>query len=171
MAVTISVFNGVPSVLAQYGAIQKTNTTGVETRCPLFVTLRSVDVSTFDATASGYLRTLSTGTYTTTGANELATANGYTRGGKSLENVVLTYSSGALTLTAADTKWVATGAGFSAKSALLCYKTPGPVYAGDVYYSSVPIAMIDFDATITVSAGFSLALAWSANEIFKWELA
>jgi hypothetical protein len=171
MAVTVSVFNGVPGFLAAYGAIQKTNTTGVETRCPLFVTLRSVDVSTFDATDQNFLRTLGSNAYTTTGANELATANGYTKGGKSLENVVLTYSSGALTLTAADTKWVATGAGFSAKSALLCYQYPSPVYLGDVYYTSVPVAMIDFGATITVPAGLSLVLSWPANGIFKWELA
>jgi len=171
MAVTVSVFDGVPALLAAYGALQKTNTTGVDTRCPLFVTLRSVDVSTFNAADRTQLRTLSTGLYTTTGSNELATGNGYTKGGKALEGVVLTYSAGVLALTAQDTKWAATGAGIAAKSALLCYEYPEARILSDVYYTSVPLAMIDFGATVTVSAGGSLTLQWAAGGVFKWQLA
>jgi hypothetical protein len=171
MAITVSIFDGLPGVLAQYGAIQKTNTTGVETRCPLFVTLRSVDVSTFDATDRNFLRSISSGTYTTTGANELATANGYTKGGKSLEGVTLTYSAGVLKLNATNAKWVATGAGFSTKSALLCYEYPSPRYLSDIYCTSVPLAMIDFGGTLTIPAGQSLVLQWPTAGVFRFELA
>jgi hypothetical protein len=41
----------------------------------------------------------------------------------------------------------------------------------DVYYTSVPLAMIDFGATVTVSAGGSLTLQWAAGGVFKWQLA
>lgn len=170
MAVTVSVFNGVPRVLAAYGAIQKTNTVGFETRCPLFVTLRSVDNSTFNAADADFLRNTN-GSYTTTGANELATGNGYTKGGKALEGVVFTYSSGIIKLTALDTKWLATGAGLSAKSALLCYEYPSPRTNNDPYYQSVPIAMIDFGATVTVLAGQSLTLTWPTAGILRYGLA
>ena len=171
MAITVSIFDGVPAVLASYGAIQKTNTVGFDTRCPLFVTLRSVDVSTFNAADRSFLRVFSTGLYTTTGANELATGNGYTKGGKALENVRLTYSSGVLALLADDLKWTATGAGIVAKSALLCYEYPGARIQGDVYYRSVPLAMIDFGGTLTALANSSLVLQWPADGIFKWQLA
>jgi hypothetical protein len=171
MAITVSIFDGLPGVLGFYGAIQKTNTTGAETRCPLFVTLRSVDVSTFDASNNAFLRTVATGLYTTTGANELATANGYTKGGKALENARLTYSAGVLTLFADDVKWAASGGSIVAKSALLCYEYPQPRFSSDVYYTSAPLAMIDFGGTLTATAGRSLTLQWAAGGIFKWELA
>jgi hypothetical protein len=172
MAVTINVFNGVTYTLAAYGALQKTNTNGTETRCPFFVTLRSVDVSTFNAADSNFLRDrFGGGAYTTTGLNELATANGYTKGGKTLTNARFTYASGALTFTADAVRWTATGLGIVAKSALLCYQGAEAIYNNDIYYTSVPIAMIDFDMTATVGAGQSLTLSWPAAGIFKWQLA
>jgi hypothetical protein len=172
MAVTISVFNGVPYTLAAYGALQKTNTNGPETRCPFFVTLRSVNVSTFNAADSNFLRNRFTGgAYTATGLNELASGNGYTKGGKTLANARFTYASGALTFTADAVRWAATDLGIAAKSALLCYQGPESIYGNDIYYTSVPIAMIDFDMTATVGAGQSLTLNWPAAGIFKWQLA
>lgn len=170
MAITVSVFNKVPERLALYGAIQKTNTIGVDTRCPLFVILRSVDVSTFNAADFGRLR--SGFGYSSAGANEIATGNGYTKGGKTLENVRFSYSSGVLALLANDTVWTATGGSIVTKSALLCYEMPeARHFSGDVHYSSVPLALIDFGGTETVPAGISLVLQWPADGIFKWQLA
>lgn len=171
MAITINLFNGIPSALGIYGAIQKTNTTGLDTRCPLFVTLRSVDVTTFSASDNGFLRSQSTGGYTTTGNNELATGNGYTKGGKALENVRLEYPAGVLTLFADDIKWIASGGSINAKSALLCYERPAARFSGDIYYTSLPLAMIDFGGTLTAPAGKALTLEWAALGIFKWQLA
>lgn len=164
MAITVNIFNQVPERLALYGAIQKTNTIGIDTRCPLFVILRSVDVSTFNAAASGQLSNVAD--------NEIATGNGYTKGGKALENVRFSYTSGVLALLANDTAWAATGGSIVAKSALLCYELPvAKHFSGDYRYTSVPLAMIDFGGTETVVAGISLVVQWPADGIFKWQLA
>ena len=174
MAITINVYRSARSVVA-HGAIQKTNTVDFATRNPFFVTLRSVGVETFNSTDSGLLRNANTGTYSTEGANELSTANGYIQGGKSLLNTRLLYSSGALTLYADDLAWLATGSGITAKSALLCYEFPAPrQLAGqlvtDPYVNSCAVAMIDFDGTKTAVAGTALTLQWPAAGILKWEL-
>ena len=197
MAVTINVYAGVIQA-ALYGAIQKTNTIDFVTRSPFFVTLRSVGVETFNAnentstfdpypsgapvgapliydTSAGfgtYLRAPYTGVYTTAGNNELATGNGYTKGGKPLTNARLSYSSGVLTLKSDDVRWTATGSGISAKSALLCYEFPiSRFYSNDPYTASCALAMIDFDGTQTAPAGTSFTLQWPAAGVFKWQLA
>jgi hypothetical protein len=186
MAVTVNVYAGVIQA-ALYGAVQKTNTIDLATRSPFFVTLRSVGVETFNAnentssfsnffnTQAGfgtYLRAPYTGVYATAGNNELATGNGYTKGGKPLTNARLSYSSGVLTLKSDDVRWTATGSGISAKSALLCYEFPvSRFYSNDPYTASCALAMIDFDGTQSAPAGTSFTLQWPAAGILKWQLA
>lgn len=186
MAVTVNVYTGVIHS-AIYGAIQKTNTVDLATRSPFFVTLRSVGVETFNANENYTailqtapfpqslgieLRQPNTGSYNTAGNNELATGNGYTKGGQFLTNPRVAYSSGTLTLQADDVKWAATGTGISAKSALLCYELPrGRTFNNDPYTTSCALAMIDFDGTKYAPAGSSFILQWPAAGILKWQLA
>ncbi|MEI8251269.1 MAG: hypothetical protein WCF98_08895 [Synechococcus sp. ELA057] len=153
MAVTVSLADNLVGLLGIYGAIQKTNTLGEDTRCPFYVILLSVDSATFNPANPSALM-----------SSELATANGYTKNGKTLENVRLTYSAGSLSLFANDVTWTGSGSGFTAKSALLSYKFPS---ASGVY----GLAIIDFGATITVPASASLTLQWPAAGLFKWDLA
>lgn len=153
MAITISLYNGITSSLGVYGAIQKTNTLGEDTRSSLEATLHSVDVASFNAANPAGVTD-----------NELATGNGYTVGGKVLQNLRFTYTAGVLALFADDVTWTASGAGFTAKSALLRYRYPAA--------SGIEaLALIDFDMTSTISAGASLTLQWPSAGIFKWDLA
>lgn len=189
MAVTVNAYDSV-AVALHFGIFQKTPTLDTATRTPFFVTLRSVGVETFDATddgvAGGFRPSgitargeieLRDGTgvsgvpVSTAGQNELATGNGYTVGGKALENVRVVYSSGVLTMYADDLSWAATGAGFTAKSALLCYEYPSVRRGNDVYTNCAALAMIDFDESVAVVAGTSLTLQWPSSGILKWSLA
>lgn len=113
---------------------------------------------------------------------EIATGNGYTRGGKFLTEVSAQYSSGDLIMRAADLSWTATGAGFSAQSALLCYRQPaqfspswdysGTYTAGATIYSdSYAVGMIDFGGTVTANAGVDFVIQWHPDGIVRWRLA
>lgn len=177
MAVTVNVFNGI-SNLERYGAIQRLNSTSYQERNPFYVTLRSVaKTSPFDATAGNLpLRARDfSGVYNGVGADELATGNGYTKGGKTLENVSLSYSAGVLTMKADDVKWIASGAGIAARSALLCYEVPisrvfNSATSNDPYTASAALAIIDFGELLTASANLSFSINWPAAGIFKWRL-
>lgn len=153
MAVTVSLADNLVKIFASYGAIQKTNTLGEDTRCPLYVILLSVDSTTFNPANPSALM-----------SSELATANGYTQGGKTLENVRLTYSAGSLSLFANDLTWASSSLGFTVKSALLSYRFPSA-------NGTTGLAIIDFGATYYIPAGASLTLQWPAAGLFKWELA
>jgi hypothetical protein len=141
---------------------------------PLFVILRSVGVSSTPTSSSldGFLYNFATSTYSSAGSNELSTANGYTVGGKYLQNVRLAYSSGELSLRADDVSWLASGAGITASSALLCCRTSfdstDPVLPR--YAVSVPLALIDFDGAKTAPAGTTLTVAWPSALLFKWSM-
>jgi hypothetical protein len=186
MAVTVNAYDSV-AVALHFGVFQKTPTLDTATRTPFFVTLRSVGVETFDATDDGVPPTVRPPgrgelelrdrlsvpgvPVSTAGQDELATGNGYTVGGKALENVRVVYSSGVMTMYADDLSWAATGAGFTAKSALLCYEYPSIRRGTDVYTNCAALALIDFDASVAVVAGTSLTLQCPSSGILKWSLA
>ncbi len=153
MAVTVSLYDTLAGVIATYGAIQKTNTLGEDTRCPFYVILLSVDSTNFNPANPNAMM-----------SSELATANGYTIGGKNLENVRLTYSSGSLALFANDLSWTGSNSGFTVKSAFLVYRFPSAA-------STLGMVLIDFGGAVYIPAGASLTLQWPAAGLFKWELA
>ena len=157
--------------------------------------LCSTDVSKFQAgfnSTLGFATQTSPSTFSLTGLLnqasatykpvEIATGNGYTRGGKFLASVTAQYSAGDLIMRAANVSWTATGAGFSAKSALLCYRQPATItpswdYAGiytstpTIYSDSYAVAMIDFGGTVTASAGVDFVIEWHPDGIMRWRLA
>ncbi len=177
MTITVSVFNGI-SNLERYGAIQRLNSTSYQARNPFYVTLRSVaKASPFDITAGDFpLRARDfSGVFNGVGADEIATGNGYTKGGKALENVSFTYSAGVLTMKADDVKWTASGTGIAARSALLCYELPisrmfNSGSSNDPYTASAALAIIDFGGLLTASANLSFSIKWNAAGIFAWRL-
>jgi hypothetical protein len=193
MAVTSNVYT-TTGKQARWGVFQQGKANVWTPTVQFFVLLCSTDVVkfqvAFDSTlgfASGtgpsYSYTgLLNQTPTTYKPVEIATGNGYTRGGTSLTDVYAEYSSGDLIMRAANTRWTATGAGFSAQSALLCYRQPAQFspswdYAGTynagatIYSDSYAVAMIDFGGTVTASAGVDFVLEWHPDGIMRWRLA
>jgi hypothetical protein len=169
MAVTITVCNQT-DMLIRYGAMQYSLFISSPPRNPFFVALRSSAVTTNNG-GNPYLRNAD-GTYNGNGTNQLSTGNGYTYGGKSLENVGLTYSSGVVTMKADNVKWIATGAGFSARSAILCYELPVSSYfSGDRLGASVALAAIDFGGLETADNNRSFTVKWPAGGILQWTMA
>jgi hypothetical protein len=169
MTVTITVCDKFGELLNR-GAVQTSSFRGYQEFNPFYVTLRSAAVTT-DNGGAPYLRNAN-GTYNGNGASQLATGNGYTYQGKALENVMLTYASGVVTMTADDVKWTATGAGFSARSALLCYELPRlSVYTGDRYGASVALAAIDFGTNLSAANNLLFTIKWPAGGIFQWRMA
>ncbi len=194
MAVTSNVYT-TTGRNAQWGIFQQGKATVWTPTVQFFVLLCSTDVSKFQAgfnSTLGFAASTGPGTFSLTGLlnqssatfrpTEVATGNGYTRGGKFLTNVTAQYSAGDLIMRAADVSWTATGAGFSAQSALLCYRQPaqfspswdysGTYTAGATIYSdSYAVSMIDFDGTRTASAGSDLVIQWHSDGVMRWRLA
>jgi hypothetical protein len=172
MAVTVHLFN--ISDVVRYGIIQKDKTVAFAGRNPFYLTLRSVGIA---STTGGYaLLRGENGTYSSAGANELSTGNGYTKGGKALQNVRVNYASGELTMAADDVGWSATGSGIAARSALLCYELPQArsntnASLNDPYTASIALALIDFDALLTASNGTAFTVQWPSAGIFKFTMA
>jgi hypothetical protein len=90
---------------------------------------------------------------------ELATGNGYTAGGKSLQNFRYVFNAGVLSVFADNVVWKASGSGITAAKALLKYSNV-----------STPVATIDFGATLTAVANTSLGVQWHANGIIQYSL-
>lgn len=197
MAVTSNVYTDTGR-LAYWGIFQQGKATTWTPTVPFFVLLCSTDATEFQAgydkplswsivTYSGpYSYTVSYGGLMEGGSGyepvEVATGNGYTKGGQFLSNVSAQYDSGDLIMRANEVRWTATGAGFSAKSALLCYQWPVQFSrfansgafgydAAILYASSFAVAMIDFGGTITASAGVDFVLEWHPDGIMRWRLA
>lgn len=90
---------------------------------------------------------------------ELATGNGYTTGGKSLQNFRYVFNAGVLSVFADNVVWKASGSGITAAKALLKYANV-----------STAVATIDFGATLTAVANTSLGVQWHANGIIQYSL-
>ena len=90
---------------------------------------------------------------------ELATGNGYTAGGKSLQNFRYVFNAGVLSVFADNVAWKASGSGITAAKALLKYSNV-----------STAVATIDFGATLTAVANTSLGVQWHANGIIQYSL-
>jgi hypothetical protein len=90
---------------------------------------------------------------------ELATGNGYTAGGKSLQNFRYVFNAGIVSVFADNVAWKASGSGITAAKALLKYSNV-----------STAIAIIDFGETLTAVANTSLGVQWHANGIVQYSL-
>jgi hypothetical protein len=90
---------------------------------------------------------------------ELATGNGYTAGGKSLQNFRYVFNAGVLSVFADNVVWKASGSGITAAKAVLKYANV-----------STAVATIDFGATLTAVANTSLGVQWHANGIIQYSL-
>jgi hypothetical protein len=90
---------------------------------------------------------------------ELATGNGYTAGGKSLQNFRYVFNAGVLSVFADNVVWKASGSGITAAKALLKYANV-----------STAVATIDFGATLTAVANTSLGVQWHDNGIIQYSL-
>lgn len=94
------------------------------------------------------------------GATEISAGNGYSTGGKYLQNVTYNYSSGVLTIKANSISWKATGGSLSADSA----------YLQHVYSSATNLAKIDFGGSQTAVQNSSILINWHTNGIFRYSL-
>jgi len=92
--------------------------------------------------------------------NELSTANGYTAGGEALTSVTWGQTGGTATFDAADTQWTASGAGITARRAVIYDDTA----ANDELVASILLDTTPADVTAT--AGNTLTLQWNASGIF-----
>lgn len=98
---------------------------------------------------------------------ELTTGNGYTEGGKILQNVRFSYAAGVLTVLADDVTWKASGSGISARKAVLSYyESP----FNPPYYFTRTIATIDFGETLTAVANSSIGIKWHSDGIAQYTL-
>lgn len=95
--------------------------------------------------------------------NQLTTANGYTAGGQALASVTWNRAAAVTTFDAADTVWNATGAGITARYAIIrAVGTLNAIVDPLVAY----ILMDNTPADVTVPAGNPLTLQWNASGIF-----
>lgn len=112
-------------------------------------------------------------------AGEISNGNGYTQGGKTLQNVRFVYSAGELSMYADDVSWLASGAGITANQACLYYfrnfssspsRTALPL--SQMYSRSTKLATIFFDNddSLTAIAGTTLTVAWPSGLLFKWKM-
>lgn len=93
-------------------------------------------------------------TYSTT--NELATANGYTQGGAALAGQAISGTT-SKKWTATATAWTTTGAGFTARYALIY----------DTSNSDHLVACVDFGSDQTASGGGTFTITWDSNGIIS----
>lgn len=109
--------------------------------------------ATFTASAT----TLAGITYT-----EVANGNGYTTGGATLSNVVVTQTSNDAAFDADDVIWTASGGSIAAAYGILyCSSDSG----------SPPIAFIDFGGTQTAVSGAQFKVIWNAAGIVTFTVA
>lgn len=194
MAVTSNVYT-TSGKQAKWGIFQQGKSNVWTPTVQFFVLLCSTDVSKFLVSFNstlGFTSQTGPGTFSLTGLLnqvsatykpvEIATGNGYTRGGAVLTDVSAQYDSGDLIMRAANASWTATGSGFSAQSALLCYRQPAQLspswdYAGTytagatIYSDSYAVAMIDFGGTVTADADVDFVIEWHPDGVMRWRLA
>lgn len=91
------------------------------------------------------------------GATQIATANGYTQDTKTLSGVAVTVvTTDDARFDADDVTWTASGGSIAAAFAM--------VY-NDTDTNDPPVFRIDFDGTITATAGIPFVIAWNASGI------
>lgn len=92
--------------------------------------------------------------------SELTTANGYTNGGQTLTSVTLNNSSGIITFDCADPSWTASGAGITARFAVIYDDT----VVGDPLLA---VCLLDTaPADVTATAGNPLTIIINASGVF-----
>ncbi len=137
------------TMIATYGLRQQGKARVYSPVSPYFVLLCSTDVTEFDALFTGTVASV-----LASGITELPTANGYVVGGKPVGAIV---PGGNLTVS-----WNPVGGSISAASALLCYRRPDT--AGASYSTSSPIAMVDFDGTVSRAPGTAFSISWAGSD-------
>ena len=93
--------------------------------------------------------------------NELATANGYTAGGKALENVDWDQAAGVATLAADDTSWTASGGSITARYAVVYDDTAA---SKDLLFY---VLLNATPADVTATNGNMLTLQWDATGVLN----
>jgi hypothetical protein len=95
-----------------------------------------------------------------TGATQLATANGYTQNTQALTGAaVVQLGTDGAAFTCSNIIWVATGGSIAASHAMIYNDTDA---------SDPPLLHIDFDGTITATAGQPFAIVINANGLFSF---
>lgn len=127
---------------------------------------------TFDLNSNAFKVTLHNSTYTPNASthtvladatNQLSTANGYTSGGATLGTVTWTRSGGTVTFDAADVVWTASGAGITARYAVI---SATGTLNGRVDPLVAYILLDSAPADVTATAGNTFTLAFNALGIF-----
>lgn len=91
---------------------------------------------------------------------EVASGSGYTTGGATLGNVlVTTVSTNGAKFDADDVTWSADGGPITASYAILY---------NDTDTDDPPVAFIDFDGSESAGDGTDFLIVWNANGIFTW---
>lgn len=95
--------------------------------------------------------------------NELSTANGYTAGGITLSSVTWTNSSGTMTFTCAAPVWTASGAGITARFAVI--RASGTL--NGIVDPILAVCLLDTTpADVTATAGNTLTITPNASGLF-----
>lgn len=111
-------------------------------------------------TTSSYTPNQDTHDYFDDVTNELTTANGYTAGGDALDNKVNSNTNNVVKFDDTnDTTWTSSGAGFTARRAVLYDSTPGTAATNPL------MLWIDFGQDETASGGGTFTIAYHANGI------
>lgn len=143
MAVTISLYNHSAQRFAS-GANASADTYKV----------KLLTAATFDATHT---------TLAATAGTEVANAYGYTTGGATLANVVVTtVTTNDAKFDADDAVWSASGGSIAAAFAILYNDTDA---------DDPPVAFIDFDGLKTAPDGTDFKIIWNAGGIFTFTVA
>ncbi len=125
-----------------------------------------LDTNTFKVTlhTSSYVPNAATQTVYADLTNELSTANGYTSGGATLGSVTWTQSTVTMTFDAADTSWTASGAGITARYAVI----RSTVTANGHVEPLLAYVLLDITpADVTATAGNDFVLQWNASGIMQ----
>lgn len=120
-----------------------------------------LDGDTFKAVllTSGYTPNTSTHALYSDLTHELSTANGYAAGGATLAGAAVTRSGGTVTFDAADVAWTASGGSLVARYLVIYADGATDRLLGYVLLDDTP-------ADVTVNAGTTLTIRWSASGIF-----
>lgn len=94
-------------------------------------------------------------------ANEIATANGYTQGAKTLTTPTWIEAAGTLTFDAADVTWTASGGSIGPADDAVIYSETSSAPAADLLMCS-----IDFDGSQTAGDGTDFKITFNASGIF-----
>lgn len=120
------------------------------------------DTFTLMLVTSSYTPNAGTHTQKSNVTNELTTANGYTAGGKNLENVVWTRTGGTVKFDADDVVWTASGGSITARYAVLYSDTS----ANDNLVGYILLDDTAGGTDVTATSGNTLTVQWNSSGIF-----